>query len=154
MCKLFLSESIKIYYLFCVFLHPKCCYNCTKVQWEIWIPDKHFSVWYSNGSVSTWSDYSYIAFVPTIWKPTKMPTILDEMFRFQTVGFQMVGLIVPTIWRPNIQNGCHLFGFQIVGLFSIQMTFENQTIWHPNNFLPFKIGTTLVFRSLLYFTYF
>ena len=38
---------------------------------------------------------------------------------------------------------------QMVGLSSIQMAFENQTIWHPTSFWPFKYQSSSSFRSLL-----
>ena len=50
---------------------------------------------------------------------------------------------------------CHLntkaFHTQM-GLSGIQMAFENQTIWHPPSFLPFKYRTSSVFRSPLFET--
>ena len=36
------------------------------------------------------------------------------------------------------QDFVHLLGIQMVGLFGIQMAFENQTIWHPTSFPPFE----------------
>ena len=40
-----------------------------------------------------------------------------------TVGIQIVAdkAIDLTIWQPNFQNGCHLLGFKMVGLFGIQI---------------------------------
>ena len=46
--------------------------------------------------------------------------------------------LVLTICKLNIQNGHHLFGFQMAGLFGIKMELKKWTIWHPNNFPPFK----------------
>ena len=60
----------------------------------------------------------------------------------------------PTIWILDQyirkQNGVNLSGILIVGLSGIQMAFQNQTIWHPTSFRPFKIQTNSVFRSPLY----
>ena len=62
-------------------------------------------------------------------------------FRFQIVWYSngwYMGYILCT--RPTIQitdqcirkqDGIHLSGTQTVGLFHIQMTLKNQTIWHP-----------------------
>ena len=57
--------------------------------------------------------------------------------------------LVPTIWKPDIQNVRYLFLFQKVGLFGIQMAFENGTIWHLSNFRPFEIQTSPVLGSPL-----
>ena len=38
----------------------------------------------------------------------------------------------------------------MIGLFGIQMAFENHTILHPTSFQPFEYQTSLVFRSPLY----
>ena len=51
------------------------------------------------------------------------------------------------------QQGIHLSGIQMVGLSGIQMSFENQTIWHPTSFRPFEYCPSLVFRSPLYVLY-
>ena len=60
----------------------------------------------------------------------------------------------PTIWIPNQyirkEYGIHLSGIQMIALSSIQMAFQNQTIWHSTSFWPFEYQTSLVFRSPLY----
>ena len=120
MCKLFLSESIKIYYLFCIFLHPKCCYNCTKVQWEIWIPDKHFSVWYSNGSVSTWSGYSYLVSVKGVFSP-----------------------VPPNGWAnsPNHLKTKHSKWLPFVRFSNCWAVQYSNDIWKPDHLAPQQLST-------------
>ena len=41
------------------------------------------------------------------------------------------------------QDGINLSGIQMFGLSCTQMAFENQTIWHPTSFQPFKYQTSL-----------
>ena len=48
------------------------------------------------------------------------------------------------------KDGVHLSGIQMVGLYSIQMAFENQTIWHPTSFRLFENQTRSVFKSPMY----
>ena len=76
-------------------------------------------------------------------------------FRFQMVWHsngRCMGYVLcnrPTIQIPDMckrkQDGVHLSCIQMVGLSSIQIAFENQTIWHPNSFGPIKYQTSLVF---------
>ena len=95
---------------------------------SIWNPD-FFKVKFSNGRALA----MFIAIVPTIWKPDHSKT----------------GCFCPdfkwflTKWRPFIQisNGW-ASGFQI--------PFKIQTICNPTSFWPFKIQTSLDFRSPLY----
>ena len=58
--------------------------------------------------------------------------------------------IVLTNSKRNIQNGHHLFCFQMVGLLGIQMAFQNLTIMHLNNFPSLEIWTSPVFGSPMY----
>ena len=87
-----------------------------------------------------------------------MPNFLK--FRFQMVQYsdgRSMGYVLcttPTIQIFDLyirkQDGIHLSIIQMVGLSSIQMTFQNQTFWHPTSFRPFKYQTSLVFRSSVY----
>ena len=115
-------------------------------------------VWISNGIwnpeallndsylvFSIWNRY-YLAYTVGIW--------ISNFLKF---GFQMGSPSLcprPTIWIPDQyirkEYGIHLSGIQMVGLSGIQMTFKNQTIWHPTSFWPFKYQTSSVFRYPLY----
>ena len=73
-----------------------------------------FGVWISNGSIFKWPVYVYVLCTRlTIWIP-------DQYIRKQ--------------------DGVHLSGIQMVGLSSVQMAFEYQTIWYPTSFYLWNTG--------------
>ena len=85
-----------------------------------------------------------------IWLPNFLK------FKFQMVQYSM-GYVPCTVMTILIldqyikkHDGFHLSGIKMVGLSSIQMAFENQTIWHPTYFRPFEYQTSSIFRSPLY----
>ena len=82
-----------------------------------------------------------------IWLPNFLK------FKFQMVQYSM-GYVPCTVMTILIldqyikkHDGFHLSGIKMVGLSSIQMAFENQTIWHPTYFRPFEYQTSSVFKS-------
>ena len=54
---------------------------------------------------------------------------------------------------PVFKWSDHMIRWTIMNHFCpvIRPPFENQTIWHPDTFVPFKYKTCLVFRWLLYY---
>ena len=62
--------------------------------------------------------------------------VLDQPFEYST--------------SPKEKNGIHLYSIKMVGLSSIQMAFDYQTIWHLTSFGPFKYLTSSVFRLVQY----
>ena len=73
--------------------------------------------------------------------------------------FQISAKQIPKLWcLSQIAKQFEVFAqvwsiclvFKWLGLFDIQMAFENQTIWHPTAFRPFEYQTSSQFRFPLY----
>ena len=60
-----------------------------------------------------------------IWKPNILVSRFQMVFSFSNGWAKAITSLVPTFWKPTIQNVCFMFGFQMVGLFGIQMAFKS-----------------------------